>query len=83
MRVGTASEPAAIASERKAQLGEIEFVMDENKRLKKDFTKKEKKNEKMAVYVFNRFNSLVAETKHLAELYNAARKNCKGGLHLP
>ena len=77
------SPPGSIASERKAAFGYYAFVMDENKRLKKEVAKKEKKLEKMVAYIFHRFNSLVAETKHLTDLYNAVRKNCKGGMHLP
>ena len=57
--------------------------MDENKRLRKEAAKKEKKMEKLAAYAFHRFNSLVAETKNLANLYSAARANTKDGVVLP
>ena len=83
MRVGTASQPASIASETKAQHGEMEYLINENKRLQKEARKKEKNMEELALYAFNRFNMLAAETKEFARLYDAARSNCKDGVVLP
>ena len=82
MRVGTASQPASIASESEAAHGENEFLHNEISRLKKEAAK-EKNMEKLARYAFDRYNILAAEAKQFAHLYAAARSNCKEGVVLP
>ena len=80
MRVGTASQPASIASESEAAHGEMERLHNEISRLKKEAAKKEKNMEKLARYAFDRCNILAAEAKEFARLYAAARSNCKEGV---
>ena len=83
MRVGTASQPASIASESEAAHGEMERMQNEISRLKKEAAKKEKNMEKLARYAFDRYNILATEAKEFARLYAAARSNCKEGVVLP
>jgi hypothetical protein len=83
VRVGTASQPASIASESEAAHGEKEFLHNEISRRKKEAAKKEKNMEKLARYAFDRYNILAAEAKQFAHLYAAARSKCKEGVVLP
>ena len=71
-RVGTASQPASIAAESKARHGEMEALQEENERLQRLVEKKDKNFASLAGYAFNRFNNLVTETGHLADLYSSA-----------
>ena len=83
VRVGTASQPASIASESEAAHGEMGRLENEITRLKAALLKKEQRMETLARYAFNRYNSLATEAKEFARLYVAARSNCKEGVVLP
>ena len=83
MRVGTASQPDSVVAESEAASGELDFMMHEAAKLRKENAKQKRNMEALAAYSFGRFESLSAEAKEVKRLYDAARENCREGMVLP